>query len=62
MERECSDKNIVSQVSMEDITLVGKTYIINHMRLHNLKPEDIKMDKPLMKAVKNCHKECFIAL
>ena len=46
VEREFSNNKIASQVNIEDINIVAKEQVIDHMGFHNLKPEDIKMDKP----------------
>ena len=46
VEREFSNNKIASQVNVEDINIVAKEHVIDHMGYYNVKPEDIKMDKP----------------
>ena len=62
VEREFNDNNIVDQVNMEDDTIVAKKHIINYMRFHKIELKDINIDKPIIKAAKNLHKEYLIAL
>ena len=57
VEREFNDSDIVEHVNISPETTIAKKKIINFFRVHEIKPEVMKVSQEMIESVKYSHRE-----